>query len=535
MEPKRITRSRTRSVVANTRVIRGTPTKRADMSRQVEPDHSRSALASNIPITPPYSLTDLARIFAQSNMLRQCIEAYVTNIGQCGYDIVAVAKGVEKDPDEEEELQSFIDNANSEESLTAVSSVLVENYERMGHSYMEVIRDRRRRVSIIRSTRATTILVCPKNPEGIPVQYDVIRGRRTAYVTEIRTFRIFRQQEGGCIRFFKEFGDPRKLDYKTGLFATKDNPVSEENEATELIHFRQSSEDVYGVPRWINQLPSILGSREAEEVNLRYFEDNTVPPMILSVSGGRLTGESFRELKKLLNGQNIGKERQNKILLIEAVPERESLDDKGTVQLKVDKLTDARPSDGLFKDYDESNQAKVRSSLRLPPASVGLSQDVTFATANVSQFIAETQVYSPQRRQWDEGLNKRFVNHRQGLNLKTVCLRSKTPAITNPEGLIKSLTALNVMGAVTPRKALEAANKILQIDMAPYPQVGEAGYEEWMDRPIVFAMKGASGNTGIDPATMGGTHDEQSQKDQSTKNVEDTGDVTMPQPENGDQ
>jgi capsid portal protein len=90
--------------------------------------------------------------------------------------------------------------------------------------------------------------------------------------------------------------------------------------------------------------------------------------MILSVAGGRLTSQSFRELEKAVTKQSIGKDRQHKILLIEAVPEREGLDEKGaTVQLKVDKLTDVRQSDGLFSEYDRANQDKIRSSgYRLP-------------------------------------------------------------------------------------------------------------------------------------------------------------------------
>ena len=530
MEPKRITRQRTRGVQVTARLLLA---ERADTSRQVTSDNTTPAIGGTVTLTPPYDPNTLLSVFARSNMLRQCVEAYVTNIA-CGFDPAPVAKDVEMDPDEVAELQSFIDNANSEETLKAILAATVTSYEKIGYTFVEVIRDRKGRPTILRSVKTGSVLLCPKDEEDVAVRYDIARGPRTAYITEYRKFRIYRQQEGGQIRYFKELGDPRDLDFVTGRFATNDNPVPDSRKATEMLHIRQMSEDAYGTPRWVPQLPSVLGSREAEEVNMRYFEDNTVPPMIMSVSGGRLTGESYRELRRLLNEQGVGKERQNKILLVEAVPERESLDDKGTVQLKVDKLTDARPSDGLFKDYDESNQSKVRSSFRLPPASVGLSQDVTFATANVSQFIAETQVYAPERARYDELLNKRLINSPVGLGLKTVCLKSKTPVITNPDALIKSLTALNVMGAITPRKALEAANKILQLDLALYPAEGEEGYEEWMDRPIIFAAKG-SGATGIDPATQGGTHDEQAIKDGAIKGVEDTGDVTAKQPENGDQ
>lgn len=534
MEPKRITRTRTRGtkVHATVRSLSVT-SRRADVSRQVDQDHAQAATGSVAPLIPPYDISNLCKLYEQSNMLRQCISAYVTNIAMCGFEVAAVDKNIPMSQEEIDELQSFIDNCNAEESLMGLHAKVVEDYEKMGFGFIEVIRDKTGRVSILRHAKSSLTRVCPRDQNLIRVQYDVKRGPRTAYVAEMRTFRIYRQQEGGKIVYFKEFGDPRKLNYETGLFHSRDNPVPADKEATEIIHFRQNSEDAYGAPRWINQLPSILGSREAEEVNLRYFEDNTVPPMILSVAGGRLTGESFRELKKLLNGSDVGKGRQNKIMLVEAVPERESIDDKGTVQLKVDKLTDSRPSDGLFKEYDESNQAKIRSSFRLPPASVGLSQDVTFATANVSQFIAETQVYAPQRIMYDEYYNKHLVNNPSGLGLKTVKLKSKTPAITNPEGLIKSLTALNVMGAVTPRMALEAANKILQIDLPPYPEKGDPDYEEWMDKPIQFTLKGSTGNEGIDPQGAGNTHDGQAGKTPDVKTTEAEGDPGMTKPEHG--
>lgn len=504
---------------------------RADITRQVDVDYSQGALGTNSPITPPYDTLSLVATYDQSNMLRQCVAAYVTNIALNGWEIVAASEDTAIDENERLELQSFIDSANSDESLTTLHSKVVEDYEKVGYGFVEVIRDRTARVSVLRHAKASLIGVCPRNQEPVSVRYDVARGKRTSFVTELKTFRIYVQVVGGRRTYFKEFGDPRKLHSRDGTFDSKETPVTPEYEATELIHFRQNSEDVYGVPRWINQLPSILGSREAEEVNLRYFEDNTVPPMILSVAGGRLTGESFRELKQLLQQKGIGKERQNQIMLIEAVPERESLDDKGSVQLRVDKLTDTRPSDGLFKEYDESNQAKIRSSFRLPPVAVGLSQDVTFATANVSAFIAETQVYAPNRATHDEIYNKRLVNSPRGLGLKTVCLRSRAPAITNPETLIKSLTALNVMGAVTPRKALEAANKILQIEMPLYPEKGEDGYEEWMDRPIIFS----TAKTGTDPNGAGNTHEGQAQKDAATKALEGEGDVAPASPENGQQ
>ena len=508
---------------------------RSDASKQIEPDTASGVLGSKVPITPPFPLAILAQVFNQSNMLRQCVAAYVTNIAMTGWEIVAADINTAMDEDEVAVLQSFIDSPNSEESLRTIGSKVVHNYEHYGHSYVEVIRDSSGTPSILRHALSRNMEICPKDETEVPVRYDITRGKRVSRVLEYRRFRIYRQTESGVVRYFKEMGDPRKLNCDTGEFESPTKKVPRDKEATELIHFRQLSDDAYGVPRWISQLPSILGSREAEEVNLQYFKDNTVPPMILSVTGGRLTGQSYRELKELLDKRGVGKERQNQILLLEAVAERESLDDSApTVNLKVDKLTDSRPSDSLFQGYDEANQAKVRSSFRVPPVAVGLSQDVTFATANVATFVAETQVYSPARAYFDEVWNKSFVQNQQGLGLVTVALRSKAPVVTNPEILIRSLTALNVMGAVTPRIARDAANSILQINMPPLPEKGGEGYAPWMDEPIIFSSKTGSGNEGIDPA-QAKTHNGQSQKDAGVKDVEDTGDVTPPMPEHGNE
>ena len=511
---------RMRQPKVTTRVTSLGPVKRADASRQITEDKAFTTIAGETPLIPPYSPAFLEMCVERSNMLKQCITAVVVNVTAGGYEVVQVNRDIETDAGEVEEANSFIESVNSDESLSTMLAKTIDDYETYGYAFIEVIRDRKGRISLLRYMPAGTTRLLPKdeaNPQ--PVTYDIARGKRVVNVTEYRAFRRYVQIVGGRTRFFKEFGDQRDLHMDTGKF----DSVPKAQLATEVIHLRQHSPDPYGVPRWINQLPSVLGSRESEECNLRYFEDNTVPPMILSVSGGRLTKQSYSEMRQLLQQQGVGKERQHKIMLIEAVPEREGLDDKGSVSVRIDKLTDSRQSDGLFKEYDEGNQAKIRSSFRLPPVAIGLSQDTTFATARVSAFVAESQVYRPARDALDEVLNKRIVQHEQGLGLRTVKIASRVPSITDPESLIKSLTALNVMGALTPRTANETANRILQIELPEYPKVGEEGYEEWMDKPILFVTRGVKSQDG------------QESKDEGTKGVEKDGDVGAKQPEHGDE
>lgn len=471
------------------RVIRAT-TKRSDVSRQKTPsDGTSDSPIGSLSIATPYDMSFLHKAIESSNILGACVNAYVVNISGYGYRVVPYEEDGTMDPTEKKVLRSFIEAPNPEESLRALSANRITDLENYGFAFIEVSRDRRGRVSLLHAVKSFYMRLTPLDSQYVEVVSEVDRGGRRGRVKERKRFRRYVQNTNGSVVHFKEFGDPRRLSYKTGRFEGGDYKVPDNELATEILHQKLYSEEPYGVPRWIAHLPSMIGSRESEEVNMRYFEDNTVPPMALMVSGGRLTRESFQNLTNMLNGQGVGKERQNQIMLIEAIPETTGLDDKGTMSIKVEKLSDVRPSDGLFKEYDDSNRAKIKSAFRLPSVLLGDSENATFATSNVSTSLAETQVFLPERMTHDEFLNQRLINNPRGLGLKTVKLESMSPRITNPDQIIKTLTAVNVMGGVTPRKAIAIVNETMQLSLEQYPHDGEEGYEEWMDQPMQLAQK----------------------------------------------
>lgn len=513
----------------------------ASASRQIEylDEFQLGGGFGQLIIPPPYNVEGLFRYISESNMLKQCIRSYVVNTAGTGWEVVPLNKKVTVDEDERDELEAICDLANSEESLSTVVKKAIAHREAVGFGFIEVIRDISGRPTLLRHASSLHMRLGHKSQTEVLVKFDLPRGARSATVKEFRKFRRFLQLIAGRMRYFKEFGDPRDLNADTGLFEDEQG-YQPGNSATEIIHLKRDSNEPYGEPQWINQLPNIIGSREAEEVNMRYFEDNTVPAGMLTVAGGRLTAQSHQNLTNLLAG-GIGNKNQSKIVLIEAVGEQDSLDAKGTpIQMKVERLADQRPSDGLFKDYDEANQAKVRSSFRLPSVAVGMANEHNFATANVAMFAAESQVFAPERNETDELLNNTLVRSRAGMRMRTVKLASRTPPITSPEGQIKTMTALNVMGALTPRKAQKLANTLLQIEIEEYPKKGEADYEDWMDKPMALNMsKGAAADEGVDagnpPPADGSapaTHAGQSVKDPATKALEASGNINT-QPKHG--
>lgn len=472
------------------------------------------------------------RLVEESNIIPQCLDSYVTNIASYGYRVVPRREGVEMNQTEQNTLNSWIIAANVDESLTAVNEKHIYDYEKYGFAFLEVARTRSGAPSLIRYARASRLRLIKQQEKPVEVKTMIVRGGRRITVVEKKFFRRFAQLRPGGFRtdtnfawiYFKEIGDPRKMNWKTGLYQGErgQGRVTKDEEATEIIYDRQDGEGPYGLPRWIGNLPAVMGSRESELVNLRYFEDNTVPPMMLLVSGGRLTRSSFEDMDEVLTKVGIGKDRQNQIMLVEAVAETTGIEDKGNVDLKLEKLTSSRQSDALFKEYDDGNQNKIQSAFRLPPALIGKAQDVTFATANVSVFIAEQQVFLPERRRHDETLNKKFVNAVNGLNLQTVKLESKGPQITVPEQVIKTLTAANVMGALTPRMAQLGINEAMELSIPEYPEKGADDYDEFMDLPIAMTLKGLGRGDTTPPTNRpaSSSNTEQGLKDKDTKEVE---------------
>lgn len=502
---------------------------RSNVSRQNELSDGVSDSLASLIVSPPYDMAYLQKISESSNILGACIDCMTVNISGYGYKIVPYDEDVAMDSVEEKTLESFIKAANTEQSLRTVSSLRLRDKENYGFCFLEVIRDRRSRISLLRHVKSFYLRLLKYDKEEVKVVTEVNRGGRRSNITEFKKFRRFVQNMGtGSAVYFKEFGDPRRMSYRTGRFQSSDYKVSNDDLATEILHEKLISEDPYGIPRWISHLPSMLGSRSSEELNMDYFNNNTVPPMAMLVGGGRLTKSSFQSLTKMLNGMGVGKDRQNQILLIEAIPETTGLDDKGSLNIKIEKLSDTRPSDGLFAEYDEANRSKIRMSFRIPPILLGDTGNQNFASATAGIAVAESQVFVPARMTQDEFLNQRMINHPKGMNLRTVKLESNSPVVTTPDQVVKTATAASVMGALTPRKAIDAVNDAMQIKIPQYPERGEEFYEEWMDRPMQIGMKmlveqGRTQQTG-DTDTP---DDLQSMKGPKIKETEGTGETGL--------
>ena len=432
-------------------------------------------------IAPPYSLYELTRLPTLSNSLGQCIAAMATNIEGFGFTLEYVGPEGKMDSAEakaeKQRVTDLFDQPNGEYDFTTLRKRMRTDFETVGNSYMECGRDNDGNVAFLYHVPANSIRVTKREPNPIEVTVWLNRGGKLTEVKVMKRYRRFVQLVGAKRIYFKEFGDPRVISSETG--EVKDG-IEPDKQATEILWLsRYVTGETYGLPRYINNLPAILGSRESEMTNLRFFEDNAIPAMAVLVSGGYLTEESVAAIEGAFNIR--GKDAMNRVLVLEAQSSTDGSVVEGqtpTPKMELKPLTADRQGDSLFQVYDENNQSKVRSSFRLPPILVGRSDDYTRATAEAALETAEQQVFGPERAEVDNAINQKVLLFK-GKPLVFWKFRSNPARLVANEVKLNSIEKLDKAGAMTPNIAIELANEMFDRHI-------EKIKEPWGDMPFAF-------------------------------------------------
>lgn len=437
------------------------------------------------PIYPPEALVRLVPI---SNMLPQLIRSMGTNICGQGHHFECIVpddkrKGLQKQIDEEKErLDMTWEYFHPFESFTMIHRKIREDRETAGGGFLEAARDNSNMFAggshvPVPGMRLTML-------DERPVKVEVKRVTKdykidTAYVWV--KFRRYVQLVGGRSNkkiFFKQFGDPRGIDRKTGLVV----PAKSKADATEIIHFvNYSPLTPYGLPRWIGNLPSIIGSAKAEILNLDLMMGNMIPALLMMVAGGVIPDidkqqleDSFNELKE--------KGAANKILIVSAVPAMNADnigEAKGQVRMHLEQLVAAQHKDALFQDYDAKNRKKLRSAFNLSAMFSGESEDVRYANAIASIAVAESQVFGPERKDEDFLINRLLLSDMGVVYHKFV---SDKPDITDVAELANIIQVIGQHGGMTPNRAIKVWNLIMKDEV---PKITEP----WGDQPVQFKVE----------------------------------------------
>jgi PBSX family phage portal protein len=457
--------------------------------------YSADAGGSLQPLEPTFSFHALMRLPNENSTLAQCIDAMVTNVDGHGYMLYYVGpEGKETSlPARREKaaLMQLLEYPNDSYTFGELRNRLRRDYETLGFLMMEVVRAKSGKVVGLNHLPAHTMRRTARDKEPVRCRVPVPRDNEDT-ATINKRFCRFIQLVGDRRVYFKEFGDPRVIDPQTGQVNTS---LSVEDSATEVIYFsRYTPGSPYGLPRWFNQLPAVMGSRQAELTNLDFFKENAIPAMVLLVSGGLVTEESIKAIENSFRNAR-GRKSMNRVAIVEVAGDVTTASESGAVaapRVEMKPLQGERQGDALFQTYEANNADKIRSAFRLPPIFLGLSGDYTFATARTSYEIAEGQVFRPERKLFDDMINRMVLATYRPTYWQ---FRSMPPRLAAREDIIRAVNVFERVGALTPNVAIQMANEFFDLEITP---VGEF----WGDYP--FALIQTLAQTGqLDSDAMG--------------------------------
>jgi len=409
-------------------------------------------------LKPPYNLLQLAELRHTNNALGQCVAAMEVNVDGTGCVIELPGKvGTKEEDTLADQIKEFFDEPFPGESFITQRKALRVEVEVTGNAYLEVLRTIDNTIVMTKVADSVHMRLL-RLDEAVPVQKTVRRfGKDVKYTIHMQE-RRFVQKIGKISVFFKEFGSTRALNKHTGKWIEPGEEFLPEDRASEIIHFTgiRDPRSPYGLPRWIAQVPSILGSRQAEELNLDFFNAGGLPPALIMIQGGAMATETKKELQSYLTGKGQSKHRA---AIIETYSNSGSLDGRGNVKVTVERFGAEKQKDSMFEAYDMNCEKRVRASYRLPPLFIGRSEDHTMATAVASYQVAEAQVFQPERTEFDERINNTLMREiGKGYKFRSLPLNVK-----DVEARLKGIEL--VLEKVEPVSAIKAINEITNLDL----------------------------------------------------------------------
>lgn len=383
-------------------IFGNTPEEQAAGSKQLKEDDDLTWDGVSNTIRPPYDPSLWAYLLEQNTRLRSCIHAFAKNTVGFGYEIVPIDEVSESTPQEILDeikretllLQEFFKSPNDEMTTTTVLELRKIDEEGTGNGYLEVWRDGEGQ---------------PQGMAHVPAHTIRVRKGGLGFV----------QIRAGKKVFFKNFGDLEIIDSETGevlsdesgQWLDEDKTIPFRQRANEIIHFKVYSprSSYYGVPRYVSASPAISGNRLAAMRNVNFFDNDAVPRMLITVSGGELTAQTMQNLKTFFRKEARGVFNAHRVAVLQAEKKQISIQKESAVKIEVHPLTVGKTDDASFQKYRDANDKEVREAFGISEIFLGSSDDINRATAIVAQKVTNEQTFEPDRVSVEYRINHTIV------------------------------------------------------------------------------------------------------------------------------
>ncbi len=119
---------------------------------------------------------------------------------------------------------------------------------------------------------------------------------------------------------------------------------------------------------------------------------------------------------------------------------------------------------------------------------MGAESNLSYASSYSSQKLAESQVFIPERIDFDDVINHCFVQNKNELDCPLWRYVSTGPQLVSAEELRLAMKQLESLGALTINHSIDIANELFGLNMSKYD-------DEWADLPISLVKTMAQNNT----------------------------------------
>ncbi len=346
-----------------------------------------------------------------------------------------------------------------------------------------------------KSTKAEMPVICLELPDG-DENVEFVRVHKMKPVAI--HFRRYVQRIGAQEIWFKEIGDPRPLDRKTGRQLTPGEVDAGVEQASEIFPWGLPSDTTaHGRVRWIGNLLTVNGDRAAEEVNYDTLEHDAIPALLFLVGGQnvRLSEDTRDALSEYEHLENRNRARA---IVVEAEP-FDSAQQTGPAMLDVKPLVSAQMHDAMFSNYQKGNADKIRSSFRQSPVFIGRETTAGKNAVEPARRLTDEQVYKPARDDADETINDILLPF---FGIIYWCWESIGPSVTDDQDMIKVMTAMEQVGAMTPRIGRRLGSDIVNQDLGADGMTKTAEHDP--DQPNNMQMAHALSHQRANNVNVGG-------------------------------
>lgn len=451
----------------------------------------------NVILEPTFNPLRLMSLSFRNSTLQQCIHVMEVNIDGTGYEL-ELPEGMAEDQAEKDRLEAFFDEPYPGESFVTMRRKLRVEMEQTGYGFLEVVENTEKTIIFLRNIDVATVRLVQYDAP-VPVEKEVVRNGEAVKAKFWVRERRFVQMIGQKLIYFREYGSTRQLNRETGAWGGDEIPL--EMRASQLLMFSVDDDPTspYGLPRWINNTPSVLGGRKSEEFNLEFFDSGGLPPAIIFIQGGSLTKPMEDQLLHYLGG---GAKSKYRAAVVSVQSTSGSLETAGKVDVRVERFGDSRQSDAMFQTYEENSTKRVQAAFRLPPIFFGQAQDYSFASAMTSYRVTEAQVFGPERMEFDEIINHTVM---RGLGAKTYLFKSRQIILRDPQTQMEGL--LGAEDKIDGEDFIKSINDLTGLNLTFSQEAADRAHE----RALAGVTQGAIGDEG----TTGEDEDGSSPQDAS--------------------